>query len=788
MPFIKRATQFMFFLAIVLSFSQAQATNVSGSINLNTSWNLAGSPYIVTGTITVAEGKTLTIEPGTEVQFNQYTGMYVDGNLQAVGVPEKPIIFTGSSESNGWWTAIYIRGAGSANIQYCDIAYGGNNSYGGWDGNHSVLKTGSGALTLKNTTIRNSSHEGLGLYAGSSSVTMSDNTFKDNDRYGVKLGINASFDDNTSNFSGNASVDVFVDGGMITGPVIWSLKSAYSLYVSNIITIANSTVEPVTNGSLAVRPGTVVKFGQYIGLYIDGELTAKGTATAPIYFTDYRDDTVGGDANKNENADGPGNNWWTAIFIRNAGTATLENCHLRYGGNNSYGGWGGNNGIYKTGTGDLTMIGCTVSDMYGHGLVVAGSTGNVVLTQSIFTNNTMSGLVMNDGPVTATGCTFSNNGHYGISQEINDSLIYTGNTFAGNGLGGVGVSGGNINKNINWLTSGSPFRITGTITVAEGKTLTIEPGTEVQFNQYTGMYVDGNLQAVGVPEKPIIFTGSSESNGWWTAIYIRGAGSANIQYCDIAYGGNNSYGGWDGNHSVLKTGSGALTLKNTTIRNSSHEGLGLYAGSSSVTMSDNTFKDNDRYGVKLGINASFDDNTSNFSGNASVDVFVDGGMITGPVIWSLKSAYSLYVSNIITIANSTVEPVTNGSLAVRPGTVVKFGQYIGLYIDGELTAKGTATAPIYFTDYRDDTVGGDANKNENADGPGNNWWTAIFIRNAGTATLENCHLRYGGNNSYGGWGGNNGIYKTGTGDLTMIGCTVSDMYGHGLVVAGSTGN
>jgi len=75
---------------------------------------------------------------------------------------------------------------------------------------------------------------------------------------------------------------------------------------------------------------------------------------------------------------------------------------------------------------------------------------SVVLANSAFTNNTGRGSIMKSGPVTATNCIFSNNGGYGVLQEINDSLVYTGNTFTGNGAGGVGVNGGTISANITW--------------------------------------------------------------------------------------------------------------------------------------------------------------------------------------------------------------------------------------------------------------------------------------------------------------------------------------------------
>ena len=61
----KLITLFIIF-SVGISFSQ---TSVSGGIYQNTTWTTAGSPYIVTGSIVVFPGKTLTIEPGCEVRF-----------------------------------------------------------------------------------------------------------------------------------------------------------------------------------------------------------------------------------------------------------------------------------------------------------------------------------------------------------------------------------------------------------------------------------------------------------------------------------------------------------------------------------------------------------------------------------------------------------------------------------------------------------------------------------------------------------------------------------------------
>ena len=87
-------------LLFLLSTGNALATDVGGAITTDTTWTLTGSPYIVTGNITVygspSNTVTLTIEPGVEVRFHQNTGFAVGstssrGTLLAQGTTGAPI-------------------------------------------------------------------------------------------------------------------------------------------------------------------------------------------------------------------------------------------------------------------------------------------------------------------------------------------------------------------------------------------------------------------------------------------------------------------------------------------------------------------------------------------------------------------------------------------------------------------------------------------------------------------------------------------------------------------------
>lgn len=70
--------------------------DVSGTITTNTTWALADSPFIVTGTVTVESPAVLTIEPGVVVKFDTGTSLIANAGatITANGTSGSPITFT----------------------------------------------------------------------------------------------------------------------------------------------------------------------------------------------------------------------------------------------------------------------------------------------------------------------------------------------------------------------------------------------------------------------------------------------------------------------------------------------------------------------------------------------------------------------------------------------------------------------------------------------------------------------------------------------------------------------
>jgi flagellar hook assembly protein FlgD len=107
-----------------LTVTASQATNVSGTISSNTTWDIFGSPYIVTGDITINNGVALTINPGVQVLFDGFYNITANGVLDAQGNASNRIVFSSNqaSPAAGNWKHLYLNNAASM-LNYVDVLY-----------------------------------------------------------------------------------------------------------------------------------------------------------------------------------------------------------------------------------------------------------------------------------------------------------------------------------------------------------------------------------------------------------------------------------------------------------------------------------------------------------------------------------------------------------------------------------------------------------------------------------------------------------------------------------------
>ena len=762
----------MITIFLIFSFSLLKAqTDVSGTINTNTTWTKSGSPYNITGNVTVTTGVILTVEDSVLVRFNNNTGLIVLGAMTANEVDFTSIQ---ASPAPGDWNYIQVGNGsydGTVNLTNCTVSYGGVSSV---SAGNSMLYVYRGNISMTNCDISFSKNSGFRAQGGTSVSIKNSNVFSCDWPF-TYYGDAAVELMGSNNFTGNKHDGFYMYySSSSSAMVLDTLEIPYVYYT-------NFTIN--AGGSLEIASGNMIKFTQNARLTVNGRLTATAANDKNIYFSAYTDDNLGGDTNADGAATIPAARYWDGIVFTDLSddASILNRCRITFSGS-------GNIGGITTVNASPTITNCEIQNSY-YGLMFQYDSNPVV------SGNTIGSSLM--VPVA-------------LSFEADPQFTDNEFSFQDNTYDAIGILDGTLQADAKLIkrsvtgTSNVTYLLLGTIIVPQTRTLTIEKG--IVIKSYSGSHrirVQGKMVAVGTanPDSMITFTsvkddthgnpndtdrngdGAVPGRGDWSGIIFEDQSDAAsiLSYCRIKYAQlsstymNNVYisGG------AITTSNASPTIDHCDINNVYYGIFAFQASNPNIT--NNTISNTARTPVIMSASANpvFSGNTFSNVAWTALGIFnetlgVNSTLKRRDVAGNVNITYVL-MGNLI--VNSSTK------LTVEAGVVVKCFSGSAIYVDGGLRMIGDdISGKIVFSSLYDDNVGnpGDTENNGTGSAPARGNWETIHFRataDDGFNQIENCELRYGGSGS---WGALSFTDASGTITKTLL----TDSYNYGIRCAG----
>ncbi|MBK8096558.1 MAG: hypothetical protein IPK26_05590 [Planctomycetes bacterium] len=485
--------------------------------------------------------------------------------------------------------------------------------------------------------------------------------------------------------------------------------------------------------TLTIQPGAIVKVGGCWG--VSGRVLAPGTANAPIIVTSIHDDSAGGDTNQNGAATVPSPGDWHNVDVLGDGSA-WSHAQFRFGGNPSHA------AINQRGR-PATYRNCRFLDFGNTAVANAGG--------SIFDTCAFHDCV----GIPVTGMSLAT-----LAQCLDNTTVNCGADYflvqytlpfsadvqllrrnALNGMGVLVLDVPNVQAPV----------------IPAGRTLSIEGGLTLKFVR-GNVRCNGRILAQGsVPPFGVVFTSfrddvfGGDTNrdgnatqgtpGDWGGITLAAGDTSRFDWASIRFAG--------GDGRALRIEGSSAVLQVCAVSGSSTVGISFGATATPrASLRDTWVFDCLGQGIRdipwSTLAASSRIQCSNNAGGNHVSV--GGETITQPTI--LDKNCILGVDPVLESLGSLAVDA-GGVLELPAGTIVKrlTTNTMTVRNGGELRLMGTARRPVVFTSFRDDSIGGDTNRDGGATLPAPGNWSNFNVIDGGRVRFENVLLRYGGGNA-----------------------------------------
>ncbi len=267
--------------------SSAQTIIPGGDVS--GSWTLNGSPYQVTGDISIPNDSTLAVAPGVTVEFQGHYALYVQGRLLAIGTETDTIIFTVNDTTGfyladttlGGWYGIKIADTPEQNdtskIVYCKLQYGKAIGPGWWlNAGGAICVVNFSKVLISNCLITHNLAGGSesevpsggGIHLAWADIIISNNTISYNK---AKAGGAIQIHDSHPIFSNNLFIaNMAEEGGGISTGDIADISFNGDSFINNIATSHGGGIMVWNPGNWSFDnvtfTGNVASWGAGLGL------------------------------------------------------------------------------------------------------------------------------------------------------------------------------------------------------------------------------------------------------------------------------------------------------------------------------------------------------------------------------------------------------------------------------------------------------------------------------------------------------------------------------------------